>query len=180
MYHTIEDLRGEYRHIIMQEQQQTEKSFAVDIRAIAKNCDVPIQYVDFPSVDQNGELCRLNNGRYVIRISEDIRPNTYRNRRRYTIAHEIAHYMLHGHLLNPGDRLERGLRDGWDDSRETEANRLAADILMPNFLIREIINTLQGKSITAGYVADTLRVSEAALRIKLGMPKKPSNKKFKK
>ena len=172
MYSTMKDLRGEHRLIIEQVQHKTEKDYAVDIKAIATSCSVKIKYVDFPHESQSGELCRLVNGTYIIRISQDLKQDAYRNRKRYTIAHEIAHYMLHGHLLKPGQSLERGLKDGWEDSRETEANRLAADILMPNFLLRKIIHEMTEKR-TVENVAKALCVSAQALRIKLNMPDNP-------
>lgn len=169
MYSTFTDLRGEYRHIITAEQENCAREYAVDVDAIANTCSVPIEYAYFNDNEQAGELCRKHNGDYIIRINENLRSDNYYSQRRYTIAHEIAHYMLHGHLLNLGDCLERGLKDGWEDSREAEANQLASDILMPNFLLRRVINDAK-PPITVEHVANELQVSEQAVRIKLKMP----------
>jgi hypothetical protein len=62
-------------------------------------------------------------------------------RRRFTVAHEIGHHLLHSDgatvLCRPSDvETARGdLRD-----REREANRFAAELLMPEELVREAVD----------------------------------------
>ena len=60
-------------------------------------------------------------------------------RKRFTIAHEIAHFILHSDQLVRGDIEETLYRGGLSDRLETEANKLAADILMPLSLIEKLI-----------------------------------------
>jgi Zn-dependent peptidase ImmA (M78 family) len=57
-------------------------------------------------------------------------------RRRFTIAHEIGHYVLHsGEGLQRDDRA--GNFTGWNDaSEEAEANLFAAELLMQKFLFK--------------------------------------------
>lgn len=59
-------------------------------------------------------------------------------RRRFTIAHEIAHYLLHENLIGDGV-VEDGLlrADGLTNAVERQANQMAADILMPWHLIMD-------------------------------------------
>jgi len=59
------------------------------------------------------------------------------NRRRFTIAHEIAHYVLHQPLIGDGILDDALYRSGLNHHIEIEANQLAADILMPWNYIRE-------------------------------------------
>ena len=57
-------------------------------------------------------------------------------RRRFTIAHEIAHYVLHRDLIGNGITEDALYRSGLSDAVEQEANGLAAEILMPRHLVR--------------------------------------------
>lgn len=86
-------------------------------------------------------------------------------RKRFTIAHEIAHFILHRDQLVHGDIEETLYRGGLSDRLETEANKLAADILMPLSLIEDLIN----KGITSiEELAEALEVSKTAIGIRLG------------
>jgi Zn-dependent peptidase ImmA (M78 family) len=89
------------------------------------------------------------------------------NRKRFTIAHEVAHFILHSDELLKGDIAETLYRGGLSDNMEAEANQLAADILMPIPLIEKLI--AQGfRSIEE--LADKLEVSKTAIGIRLGAP----------
>ena len=59
-------------------------------------------------------------------------------RRRFTVAHEIGHYLLHSDgaavLCRPAD-VETA--QGSERAREREANRFAAELLMPEAMVRE-------------------------------------------
>lgn len=88
-------------------------------------------------------------------------------RRRFTIAHEIAHAVLHPHLIGDGITDDALYRSGLSNSVEAQANRLAADILMPRDILREKI----AQGITG--VSDLARlfnVSEQAMAIRVGVP----------
>ena len=84
----------------------------------------------------SGVLVR-NEGRAVIGVNQDHHPN----RRRFSIAHEIAHFVLHkgdtyidkGYLVNFRDR-ESGSGTKWE---EMAANAFAAALLMPAKQVRE-------------------------------------------
>jgi Zn-dependent peptidase ImmA (M78 family) len=87
------------------------------------------------------------------------------NRKRFTIAHEVAHFILHSDELLNGDIEETLYRGGLSDKMEAEANKLAADILMPLSLIERLI--AQGQS-SIEELADALEVSKTAIGIRLG------------
>jgi Zn-dependent peptidase ImmA (M78 family) len=70
-------------------------------------------------------------------------------RQRFTISHEIAHYLLHVNKKNRKSQLfiDRSVtfrRDEnsstGDDNEEVEANKLGAALLMPKDLVRQEIN----------------------------------------
>lgn len=86
-------------------------------------------------------------------------------RQRFTIAHEIAHFVLHRDLIGDGvsdDALYRSKLNEW---YETQANRLAADILLPANLVREAYKRDGLKSFAA--LATRFDVSVDAIRIRL-------------
>jgi len=57
-------------------------------------------------------------------------------RQRFTLAHEIAHYVLHRDLIGDGVTDDAMYRSKLGDIYERQANRMAADILMPAPLVR--------------------------------------------
>lgn len=67
-------------------------------------------------------------------------------RQRFTIAHEIGHFILHkDEALHVDEKSLIGLRDRKSslavDEREIEANQFAAELLMPaTFLQKDILN----------------------------------------
>jgi Zn-dependent peptidase ImmA (M78 family) len=89
-------------------------------------------------------------------------------RQRFTVAHEIAHFILHCSSIGDGiseSTLYRAA--GLSSRQEVEANQLAAEILMPQNLL--LLATQNGQY-TARQMADTFNVSEVAMSIRLGLP----------
>ena len=97
-------------------------------------------------------------------------------RQRFTLAHELGHYMLHRHLVGDGiddDRAYRSTQVGKyhntliGPAEETEANKFAANLLMP----RELVNSERSKEgSTVQSMAALFQVSEHAMSIRLGIP----------
>jgi hypothetical protein len=88
-------------------------------------------------------------------------------RKRFTVAHEIGHFVLHRSELGDGITDDEFYRSGLSNMQEAQANRLAAEILMPYSLINQLMND-GTKAIDA--LASKLGVSQAALKIRLGIP----------
>lgn len=92
-------------------------------------------------------------------------------RRRFTIAHELAHHVLH----NSGASAYFAHRDAGQNSRmENEANAFAANILMPKALVLEELNRLRktwGGDIPLmmkiSQVARTFAVPESAAEVRM-------------
>ncbi len=96
---------------------------------------------------------------FVIYVNSSDNPR----RQRFTIAHELAHFMLHRELIGDGIQEDALYRGGFTDEIEKQANRLAASILMPFKLLQNIAPTAGN----IGDLAKKLGVSEAALKIRL-------------
>lgn len=88
-------------------------------------------------------------------------------RQRFTIAHEISHFILHKDLIGDGIVDDALYRSGLSNKIEREANKLAADILMPWHLINEFMSE---KIKTIQDLANIFQVSESAMSIRLGIP----------
>lgn len=58
-----------------------------------------------------------------------------RQRQRFTLAHEIAHFLLHRDILDAGIKDDRMYRSRLGDALEREANTVAAQLLMPPRLV---------------------------------------------
>jgi Zn-dependent peptidase ImmA (M78 family) len=89
------------------------------------------------------------------------------NRRRFTIAHEIGHFVLHKDRIGDGITDDALFRSGQSNQIETEANQFAARILMPNDLLlpkwASPLSTIQS-------LAEEFEVSPVAMSIRLGVP----------
>jgi hypothetical protein len=88
-------------------------------------------------------------------------------RRRFTIAHEIAHYVLHRSLIGDGIEDDALYRSKLSSAIEAEANRFAADILMPWSLLNAEI-AKGNNSVEA--LAKAFNVSKSSMSIRLGVP----------
>lgn len=98
-----------------------------------------------------------------------------KQRRRFTAAHELAHYLMHRDLLCAGNRMNRhtdrlfgegakhNREQPFSHKHEVQANRLAAQIIMP---AGRIINLwAEGHRLDA--LAERFDVSKAAMQVRL-------------
>lgn len=88
-------------------------------------------------------------------------------RQRFTIAHEIAHYILHKDLIGDGIVDDALYRSGLSNKEEVMANKLAAEILLPWHLINLEMNE---QNLTIPKLAEKFQVSISAMSIRLGIP----------
>ncbi len=88
-------------------------------------------------------------------------------RRRFTIAHEIAHFILHKHQIGDGIVDDVLYRSGLSNHMEAQANEWAANILMPWHLLDAELD----KGIAdIGELAGIFNVAKSAMAIRLGVP----------
>lgn len=92
-------------------------------------------------------------------------------RQRFTVAHELAHFLLHHDAIGTGISDDALYRSALSNTREAQANRLAADILMPESLVDQWSERAEAFKVDdrVEFLADKLNVSEAAMRIRLGL-----------
>lgn len=138
----------------------------VRLGALARDLGVTVKISTFKP-GQSGKISREANG-YVIRINR----HETRERQRFTLAHEIAHYLLHRDLIDASDDgiTDNVLyRSGVPEQKEYEANRLAADLIMPKALV---VHRLKDLNVPVSeevidYMANAFQVSKAAMEIRL-------------
>lgn len=103
----------------------------------------------------------------------EIRVNKYEmpERQRFTVAHEIAHYLLHRDDIGSGVVDSIMYRSNLTSRKETEANRLAADIVMPARAVGKELDRLGGRRTddTVETLAAMFRVSVPAMKVRLGV-----------
>ncbi len=90
-----------------------------------------------------------------------VRENGDERRRRFTIAHEIGHFVLHPGRVRPerGGATTEAMR-----REEREADAFAADLLMPEHLVRQAVAE-QGADLHR--LADRFDVSVSAMQVRL-------------
>jgi len=140
----------------------------VDVVAIAADLGINVWETKSLPASISGKIFKdaLNGG--SSRFSILVNANHSLPRKRFTIAHEIAHFILHRNRLESGDLIDDAMyRSGVTAKEETEANRFAADLLMPFPLIRSL---MAANIRTPEQLAAKLQVSLPAMKIRLGLP----------
>jgi Zn-dependent peptidase ImmA (M78 family) len=149
---------------------------SIDVEGIARSLGVTVRY-ESTNADVSGALFKRG-GKAIIGVN----PDHPRNRQRFTIAHEVGHFILHrGDLYmdeadaypNESQGKHRLLRDQVSaqasDPKEIEANRFAAALLMPAFMLKDTLSSyilpLKQKDIEA--LASEYEVSLQAMAFRL-------------
>lgn len=107
----------------------------LDIEELIKlKKDISIEYVPLDA-SISGKLYRKDE-KWIININENHHPN----RRRFTLAHELAHYVLH---KSESESFTDTVffRGGSVNNFEYAANEFAAKLLMPEKRVRELIRS---------------------------------------
>lgn len=105
----------------------------LDVKKIAQMEGIRVEEEIFDQ-DMSG-LFLKDDGKYIIAVNAD--HSTVRQR--FTIAHELGHYVLHKEESLHYDPIEAEKiffrAEGVISSHETEANHFAAELLMPEALV---------------------------------------------
>lgn len=104
----------------------------VHVELLAEHVGARVRYEPFSGENLSGMAYRQPDGKLFIGVNA-LHP---RNRQRFTIAHEIAHLVLHQQEdLHIDEAFTINLRSDRSslavDEREIEANQFAAELLMP-------------------------------------------------
>ncbi|ANS43745.1 ImmA/IrrE family metallo-endopeptidase [Serratia inhibens] len=97
-------------------------------------------------------------GEWVMTVNSLHHPN----RQRFTIAHELGHFIKHSSQI---DFFEDKVffRNGETNDFEIEANKFAAELLMPELAFRDFI---ENSSKLVSDIADFFHVSSMAVRVR--------------
>jgi putative zinc finger/helix-turn-helix YgiT family protein len=111
-------------------------SLPVDVDAIAGDLGIRVCYYASLGRDVAGKIVRQPREDGASRYEIHVNSREPRNRQRFTISHELAHFVLHGDVVGDGIVHDVMYRSGLADWRERQANRMAAEILLPASLVR--------------------------------------------
>lgn len=142
----------------------TMNELPVPVEEIAKRMGIQVLAFDLGN-DVSGVLHRKNDS-----ASIGYNPNESKVRQRFTIAHELGHYILH-----PGDRIfvdnENYFQIKFRSTTNTEyiheqeANAFAAALLMPKELIQKEVKNAKGFDLS-----DNSTIVELARKFEVSIP----------
>lgn len=149
------------------------KAPPVPVEKLAKAMGARVEYTPFD--DELSGMAFIRDGKPVIGVNSNHHPN----RQRFTIAHELAHVVLHRSKLEATVLIDKGRnflpRDSVSaegiDRLEMQANAFASELLMPERLVRHMLSESSRDIQDDEYlisIASRFRVSLAALQFRLG------------
>jgi len=143
--------------------EEHQKKWPVPIVSIAREMGLDIYKVKEWPTTVSGKLQKNERGSFSIYVNE----RHPKGRQRFTIAHEIAHFVWHADWIEDGIVDDGLYRSEFSNAIEAKANSYAVDILMPWHLIDEAIK--QGGD-TVEKLANMFDVSKSTISIRLGIP----------
>ncbi|MDX2218248.1 MAG: ImmA/IrrE family metallo-endopeptidase [Burkholderiales bacterium] len=97
-----------------------------------------------------------------------IDPEAIKERKRFSLAHEIGHWMQdRGTQAHACKKSDIGPQRSAGNTRESEANRFASQLLMPDYLFKPLCAKKPLTFVTAAELAKRFRTSLTATAIKL-------------
>lgn len=144
-----------------------QKTAPVDVNGLAKELGLAVYESSDMPPEQSGKI--IKDLEYGGPSGYSIIVNAHEAfvRKRFTVAHEVAHFLLHRNNIGDGLVDDALYRSGLPTLEEVHANRLAADILMPYARIEDAIGR-GTKTIDA--LAKAFKVSPQAMSLRLGVP----------
>jgi len=140
------------------------KTYPVDVNGLCAALGIPVERVPLDN-SISGKLTSHGNNQYVITVNS----RQSKTRQRFTIAHELGHAILHNGLIGDGITDNAVYRANVTNpcskigpAEETEANKFAANLLMP----AEAIIELEDRGLEPQQIADELEVSLSAFQVR--------------
>tara|TARA_R100000789_G_scaffold100384_2_gene110302 strand:+ start:1587 stop:2150 length:564 start_codon:yes stop_codon:yes gene_type:complete len=128
-------------------------------KIIENNPDLDLKYADLGIND--AYIKKIPDSRFEIGVNE----KHHINRQRFSMAHEYGHYLLHREKIQEMPVGEQILhRNGARNRTEYQANVFAAELLMPENLVKKSFRNCGGN---LKQMADYLRVSKESLKYRL-------------
>lgn len=165
-FQAVESARDAARRILAEAEVHT---LPVPLERIIKSKGVRIQYAPL-DMELSG-MAYVRDGQSVIGVNSLHHPN----RQRFTIAHELAHHILHASMLNGSVHVDKVIlkRDPLAargvDTTEIQANNFAAELLMPEALLAKFMGPGFdiGDDEALATLARRFKVSSSALQYRL-------------
>lgn len=95
-----------------------------------------IIYKEAPLENYDGRIVYGNHGKALITVNSNLR---YEPRKRFTIAHELGHFILGHNRKEVAHDNEASMDFYKSGSQETEANLFASELLIPTAIFQEYI-----------------------------------------
>lgn len=140
----------------------------VPVDHIARSMNITLRYA--PLDEELSGMAFIKESSAVIAVNALHHPN----RQRFTIAHELAHHVLHADVLRRGVHVDKallraGLASKGTDDLEIEANAFASELLMPHAMFSSVLDQAIDLNDEAKLlaIARRFKVSMAALQFRL-------------
>lgn len=143
-------------------------SIGFDVKKLAKKLNVEVLPKKLDD-DVAGLFVRIN-GKPIISYNQN---QKNKSRERFTIAHELGHFLLHSNKpifidKNPKVMFRNNASSSGEQLQEKEANHFAAALLMPKKLIKIEIDKMSNDIINPiKYLSRLFKVSEQAMSFRL-------------
>lgn len=139
----------------------------VNVKQLAKEFGVRVEKKWNFDENVSGMMKKGSNSKGSYEYTIVVNANQSIEQQRFTIAHQIAHLILHENKI--GDEMEDTLlyHGTLGNLEERLANKLAVEILMPEVYVFDMIEK-GTKSISD--LAEAFKVSAGAMRMRLGIP----------
>lgn len=148
----------------------------IPVEEITQKLNIKISYEPFEG-DLSGVLFRDKSDTII-----GVNSNESDQRKRFTIAHELGHFVLHeGDQLHVDHNFKTNFRNSISSQgsnfNEIEANAFAASLLMPETLVKEMYETALSNGVDpftddhseeVALLAKLFNVSQTAMLIRLG------------
>jgi hypothetical protein len=152
------------------------ESVPVNIEAVIRAHDVELDKNADLKNDVSGQIELVSDGSYKISIQK----TDHYYRKRFTMAHELGHFILHRDKIRDGlddNKMYRTMYRGNNrvsETEETEANIYAAGVLMPEDLVVQyakdrgvFVGNDNERKAAMQEMATAFQVSEVAMRIRI-------------
>lgn len=141
----------------------------VDLTSIARDLNLDVYKANFRE-PISGKIERAAR-KYAIYVNKQ---HSY-ERQRFTLAHEIAHFVLHQDFIDNEICDNVLYRSHLPTQCEMETNRLVANMLMPAEKIKQLIHNLEANDAYSPHtildiLAEKFEVSKYVMSLRLGIP----------
>lgn len=171
----LDELNGLTSEMLLEKAKQS-NVFPVDVAQICYNLGIWLQPFDFTSIEKESNIHEQvkQKGHILgaVLVNNNDLAILYRkydstNRKRFTIAHELAHCCLH---MNSDEKrhIEFRIDEQSSDKKEIEANTFAGELLIPEKALKKIIGESKYLSIQAmKTLSNIFMVSENVMKARL-------------